>query len=157
VINGFWIALSGVGVAAIFAGIGSSIGVGIAARTAAGLLSEQPEKFGRVFLLVVLPSTQGFYGFVIGMLLLWKIGVFGGGAKLDMTIVEGLRYVMMALPVGIVGTVSGIHQGLVCSSGIELAGKQPEATVRAVIFAAMVETYAILGFILSLIPVLLLG
>jgi V/A-type H+-transporting ATPase subunit K len=157
VINGFWIALSGVGVAAFFAGIGSSVGVGIASRTAAGLLSEQPEKFGKVFLLVILPSTQGIYGFVIGMFLLWKLGVFGGGANLDMTLVEGLRYVMMAVPVGGLGAISGIHQGLVCSSGIELAAKQPEATMRAVIFAAMVETYAILGFILSLLPLLLLG
>ena len=72
--TGFWIAMFGVGVAAGLAGIGSSIGVGIPSRAAAGVLSEQPDRFGRMFILVVLPSTQGFYGFIAAMFMMMKIG-----------------------------------------------------------------------------------
>lgn len=155
--SGFWIAMSGVGVAAFLAGIGSAIGVGIPSRAAAGLLSEQPDKFGRIFILVVLPSTQGFYGFVLAIVMMLNLGLVGGAPATGMSMIQGVQYLMAALPVGILGLVSGYHQGLVCTSGVELAAKQPEATMRVVIFAVMVETYAILGFIASLFMVLGLG
>jgi V/A-type H+-transporting ATPase subunit K len=157
VINGFWLAMSGVAVASLVAGVGSSIGVQIAARTAAGVLSEQPDKFGKTFILVVLPSTQGFYGFIVAMFMMMKLNMFGGSINFDMTTVEGLRFLMAGLPVGIVGWISGIQQGLVASAGVELAIKQPEATMRGVIFAVMVETYAILGFVTSFLMVNAIG
>jgi V/A-type H+-transporting ATPase subunit K len=157
VISGFWLAMSGVAVAVFLAGIGSSIGVQIPSRTAAGVLSEQPDKFGRTFLLVVLPSTQGFYGFIAAMFMMLRLGMFGGNVNFDMTAIEGLRYLMAGLPVGIVGLVSGIHQGLVSASGVELAAKQPEATMRVVIYAVMVETYAILGFVTSFLMINAIG
>lgn len=155
--TGFWIAMFGVGVAVGLAGIGSSIGVGIPSRAAAGVLSEQPDRFGRMFILVVLPSTQGFYGFIAAMFMMMKIGMFGGSINFDMSIFQGIQFLMAALPVGVLGLVSGIHQGLVCTSGVELAAKQPEATMRVVIFAVMVETYAILGFVTSFLMVNSLG
>ncbi len=155
--NGFWIAMAGVGVAALLTGIGSSIGVGIPARAAAGVLSEQPERFGRTFILVVLPSTQGFYGFIAAMFMMMKLGMFSGSVNFDMEVLEGIRYLMAALPVAILGLVSAIHQSLVCTSGVELAAKQPEATMRVVIFAVMVETYAILGFVTSFLMINAIG
>ena len=156
-ISGFYLAMSGVAAAVFLAGIGSSIGVQIPSRAAAGVLSEQPDKFGRVFILVVLPSTQGFYGFIAAMFMMMKLGMFGGGMNFDMTAIEGLRYLVAGLPVGIVGLISGIHQGLVSAAGVELAAKQPEATMRVVIFAVMVETYAILGFVTSFLMVNAIG
>ncbi|MEA1912752.1 MAG: V-type ATP synthase subunit K [candidate division WOR-3 bacterium] len=155
--NGFWIAMVGVGVATLLSGIGSSIGVGIPARAAAGVLSEQPDRFGRTFILVVLPSTQGFYGFIAAMFMMMKLGMFSGSVNFDMEVLEGIRYLMAALPVAILGLVSAIHQSLVCTSGVELAAKQPEATMRVVIFAVMVETYAILGFVTSFLMINAIG
>ncbi len=155
--TGFWIAMAGVGVATFLAGIGSSIGVGIPSRAAAGVLSEQPDRFGRMFILVVLPSTQGFYGFIAAMFMMMKIGMFGGDVNFDMSAIQGVQFLMASLPVGILGLISGIHQGLVCTSGVELAAKQPEATMRVVIFAVMVETYAILGFVTSFLMINALG
>ncbi len=155
--SGFWIAMAGVGVAAFLSGIGSSIGVGIPSRAAAGLLSEQPDKFGKIFLFIVLPSTQGFYGFIGAMVIMMKIGLLGGSPNFDMTMVEGFQYLMAALPVGVLGLMSAIHQGLVCTSGVELAAKQPESTMKVVIFAVMVETYAILGFVTTFFMVNALG
>lgn len=155
--SGFWIAVAGVAAAAFLGGVGSSIGVGTASRTASGVLSEKPDLFGKTFILVVLPSTQGFYGFVIAMMLMNNLGVLGGSIDTAMTISEGLQFLMAALPVGIAGLLSGIHQGLVSSSGVELASKQPEAATRGVIFSVMVETYAILGFVVSLFLLFGLG
>ncbi|MEJ2568545.1 MAG: V-type ATP synthase subunit K, partial [candidate division WOR-3 bacterium] len=43
------------------------------------------------------------------------------------------------------------------ASGVELAAKQPEATMRVVIFAVMVETYAILGFVTSFLMINAIG
>jgi len=60
---GMALALSGAAIAAFMAGIGSSIGIGIAGRSATGVLSEKPERYGQMFIMVVLPGTQGFYGF----------------------------------------------------------------------------------------------
>jgi V/A-type H+-transporting ATPase subunit K len=61
---GLVFALIGAGMAALFAGIGSAIGIGIAGRSATGVLSEKPERYGQMFIMVVLPGTQGFYGFL---------------------------------------------------------------------------------------------
>ena len=57
---GLGIAIAGVALAAFMAGIGSAMGIGIAGRSAAGVLSEKPERYGQLFLQVVLPGTQGF-------------------------------------------------------------------------------------------------
>jgi len=67
---GVLMAALGAGLAVIMAGIGSIIGIGYPGRAAAGVLSEDPSKFGSLFLLVVLPGTQGFYGFVAAFLII---------------------------------------------------------------------------------------
>ncbi len=58
---GVIMAIFGAGLATVMAGIGSIVGIGYPARAAAGGLSEDPRRFGSLFLLVVLPGTQGFY------------------------------------------------------------------------------------------------
>jgi F0F1-type ATP synthase membrane subunit c/vacuolar-type H+-ATPase subunit K len=74
---GLTLALVGAGLAALLAGIGSAIGIGIAGRSATGVLSEKPERYGQMFIMVVLPGTQGFYGFLAGFLVMLKLGFFG--------------------------------------------------------------------------------
>ena len=54
---GVIIGMLGAGLATILSGIGSAIGIGYPARAAAGVLAEDPSKFGSLFLLVVLPGT----------------------------------------------------------------------------------------------------
>jgi V/A-type H+-transporting ATPase subunit K len=53
--------------AALVAGIGSMIGVGMAGQAGAGVISEEPEKFGSVLVLQLLPGTQGIYGLLIAL------------------------------------------------------------------------------------------
>jgi V/A-type H+-transporting ATPase subunit K len=144
----FGVALLGTALAALLAGIGSSIGIGIAGRTAAGVLSEKPERYGQLFLLVVLPGTQGFYGFVIAFMAMQKITALADGLNL----ITGLAVFSSCLPVALAGMLSAIHQGKVCAGGIQLTAKRPELAVKAgVLYAAMVEVYAVLGFLISLL------
>ena len=87
---GVAIALTGAAVATFMTGIGSSIGLSIAGKSATGVLSEKPERYGLMTILVVLPSTQGIYGFVIGLFVMLKLNMFGGGLEGGLGLVKGL-------------------------------------------------------------------
>jgi len=139
---GVLMASLGAGLAAIMAGVGSIIGIGYPGRAAAGVLSEDPSKFGSLFLLVVLPGTQGFYGFVAAFLIIGNIANVTTSA-------QGLQLLVAALPIAFTGLLSGIHQGKVCAAGVNLVAKRPKEAMKGVIFAAMVETYAVLGLLIT--------
>lgn len=146
---GLGIAIAGVALAAFMAGIGSAMGIGIAGRSAAGVLSEKPERYGQLFLQVVLPGTQGFYGFVIAFIAMGKIDFE------SMTVGQGVAILAACLPIAFAGMLSAIHQGKTCAAGILMTAKRPEMAVKAgVLYAAMVEVYAVLGFLISLLILL---
>ncbi|SHE51743.1 V-type ATP synthase subunit K [Clostridium fallax] len=149
--NGMIFALLGAAIAVGLAGIGSAQGIGIVGQAAAGLMAEDPDKFGKTFILVALPGTQGLYGFVIALLLFTKIGIFGGDAP---ELGLGLKYFMACLPVAIAGWRSAIWQGKVAAAGVQILAKRPNDVMKGVIYAVMVETYAVLGFVASLFMVL---
>jgi V/A-type H+-transporting ATPase subunit K len=152
---GMALALLGAGLATFLAGIGSSVGIGIAARSATGVLSEKPERYGQMFIMVVLPGTQGFYGFLGAFMVMLKMNFFGGGIGQELGLKLGLQILAACLPVGIAGLVSAIHQGKVCSGGILMAAKRPEMAFKAgVVYAVMVEMYAILGLLVTLFMLL---
>jgi len=144
IFDGQLIALLGAAFAFFVAGIGSSKGVGIAGQVGAGVLSEDPSKFGSVMILEALPSTQAIYGFVIAFLIIGKIDP-------SLTLTQGLHLFAAALPVGIVGCISAIYQGKVAASGIQLISKHPEAIGSAITLALMVEMFAILSLIVSIL------
>jgi len=139
---GVMMAIFGAALAVILAGTGSIIGIGYPGRAAAGVLAEDPSKFGSLFLLVVLPGTQGFYGFLAAFLLIGRIG--------DITVAsQGIQLFFAALPIAFTGLFPGIHQGKVCAAGVNLVAKKPKESIRGVIFAALVETYAVLGLVIT--------
>ena len=84
---GVALALLGAAIAALFAGVGSAIGVGIAGQAAAGVVTEDPNKFSKVLVLQLLPGTQGIYGLLIAFITLTQIGIMGGSA--DLSLVKG--------------------------------------------------------------------
>jgi V/A-type H+-transporting ATPase subunit K len=148
------IAYLGAALAALMAGIGSAVGIGIAARSAAGVLSEKPERYGQLFLQVVLPGTQGFYGFVIAFFAMGKISTFLGSDG-GLSLLNAVAIMVACLPIAFAGMLSAIHQGKTCAAGILLTAKRPEMAVKAgVLYAAMVEVYAVLGFLISLLILL---
>jgi len=153
---GLTFALTGAALAVFLSGIGSAVGLGISAQSATGVLTEKPERYGTLMLMVVLPSTQGIYGFVIGLFVMIKLNMFGG-ETVDITAAQGLAILAACLPVAVAGLFSGIHQGKTGAAGILMSAKQPDMAFKAgVVYAAMVELYAILGFLVSLL-VLLMG
>jgi V/A-type H+-transporting ATPase subunit K len=143
---GLSLAIAGGGLAAVMAGIGSIIGIGMTGQAAAGVLREDPDKFGPLFLLVVLPGTQGFYGFIAAFLVMIKLGLLGE-AVVEPTITQGIEIFFACLPMAVTGLVSAIHQGRVCTAGVHVVAKHADQAMKAVIFAAMVETYAVLGLL----------
>jgi len=149
--DGLTLALIGAGLAALLAGIGSAIGIGIAGRSATGVLSEKPERYGQMFLMVVLPGTQGFYGFLAAFLVMLKLNFFGGTGVSQLTTTIGVQVLMACLPIAFAGLVSAIFQGKVCAGGILMAAKRPEMAFKAgVVFAVMVEVYAVLGLLVTM-------
>ena len=145
-------ALLGAAVAVFLAGAGSSIGVGIAGRAAAGVVSEDPGKFAKVLIIQLLPGTQGIYGLLVGFITLSKIGLLGGNAAaLDPK--TGLLILAACLRVGIVGLISGKAQGQTAAAAIGVVAKKPDQFGKAMLFPAMVETYAILALLISILAV----
>ncbi len=148
---GFELAIAGVAAAVVLAGFGSSIGIGIAGQACDGLLSEEPEKFGNILILAVLPGTQGIYGFVAAFIIMLRIGLVGEGAAVTLTTLKGLQIFLASLPIGLGGLVSGIYQGKVSAAGIAVVAKQPADSMKAVIMSALVETYAVLGLLITIL------
>ena len=152
---GMALALLGAGLAALMAGIGSAIGIGIAARSATGVLTEKPERYGQMFIMVVLPGTQGLYGFLAAFLIMLNMNFFGAGGVPEISVQLGWQILAASLPVAFAGLMSAIHQGKVCSAGILMAAKRPEMAFKAgVIYAVMVELYAMLGLVVTMFIVL---
>jgi V/A-type H+-transporting ATPase subunit K len=146
----------GAAISVLFGGIGSAIGIGLPAQVANGVLAEDPDKFGNLLILVALPGTQGIYGFLGAFLILMKIGFVGGDPKAvmeTMTMTQAWMVMIAGIPTGFAGWVSGINQGKVCATGVSMAAKRPEAMMRAVIYGAMVETYAILGLLITILMI----
>ena len=138
-------------VAAIPSGIGSALGVRMGGIAAAGVTSEKPELFGKLLVLQALPGTQGIYGFLTAVLILVKSGILGG--TLNVALGGGWKYVIAALPIGIVGLISAIYQANVGVAGIHMTAKSPESSGKGVTMAALVETYAILALLVSILLV----
>lgn len=148
---GLIFALLGAACATLFAGIGSAYGVGIGGRAAAGVLSEKPELFGKVLIIQLLPGTQGIYGMLVAFITLSRIGILGDSS--DLTMEQGLLYFVACIPIAIVGLISAIYQGKTSVAAIGMLAKRPDTFGKAMLLPAMVETYAILALLISLLAV----
>lgn len=145
-------ALMGAALAALLAGAGSAVGVGIAGQAASGVITEDPSKFAKVLLIQLLPGTQGIYGLLVAFLTLAKVGLLGGNV-VDIDVTTGLLILGACLPIGITGLISAIAQGKTSAAAIGIVAKRPDQFAKAMLFPAMVETYAILALVISLIAV----
>ena len=146
------LAILGAGLAVLLPGFGSAKAVNMVARATAGLICEEPQKYGKSMLLQALPMTQGIYGMVVAFLIIVFSGIMGGSANL--TVAEGFYYVFASLPIAFGGWYSALRQGEVAAAGVSVLAKQPEAVGKAVISASFVELYAILALLISILLVL---
>lgn len=147
---GIALAFLGAAVSVSLAGIGSAIGVGKTGQAAAGVISEEPEKFGKVLLLQALPSTQGIYGFIGAFWVIIKLQLLTGEMP-DVSWQAGLAIAFACLPVGLGGLFSAIYQSGVTVSSMNIVVRQPQESGKSIIMAAMVETYAVLGLLATIL------
>ena len=148
---GIVFAVLGMALASFLPGWGSAKGVGMAGQSAAAAITGDPSLFGKVLILQLLPGTQGIYGLLIAFIVMTNIGLMGGSAEL--TLIKGLAYMCACLPIAVVGCFSAMHQGAASVASINLVAKQPDQFGKAMIFPAMVETYAILSLLISLLAI----
>lgn len=144
------LALFGAALAVGLPGIGSAKGVGIVGESAAGLVTEDPSKFGQALILQALPGNQGIYGFLAGFLTIQKIGLLSGSI-VSITPFQGWLIFASCMPVALVGFLSAIYQGRVAAAGIGIVSKRPEEVAKGITFAAMVETYAVLALLATIL------
>lgn len=140
------IGIIGIALCVLLCGIGSSIGLYKTGTAAAGVLGENPKKFGKVLVLVLLPATQGIYGFIIGIIASSSLG--------DITIVaQGWTLFGAVMPMAVSGLITGFFQGKSAVNCIYAVGKQDSLGGKLIIYPAMIEFYAILGLIISIMLV----
>ena len=153
--SGILYAMLGASLAALLAGAGSSKAVGMAGEAGAGVTTEDPNKFSKVLILQLLPGTQGIYGLLVAFITFMQIGVLGGAS--DISLAKGLLYFAACMPIGIVGYFSAIYQAKASVASIAMIAKKPEQFGKAMMFPAMVETYAILALLISILGVVGVG
>ena len=154
--SGLAIGLLGAGLAACMAGAGSAVGTGIAGEAGAGLITEDPSKFGKAMILQVIPGTQGLYGLVVWFFAIFRMGLLSGSLP-DLTITQGLQYFVACLPMALGGMISAIAQGRVACASINLLAKKPDHWSKGMVLCVTVEFYAILSLLASIMMLLNIG
>ena len=152
-IGGLAIALLGSGLAVGLSGVGSAKGTGIAGEAGTGLLCEDPSKSGKVMVLQLLPGTQGLYGLVVWFFALIQMGMMDGSA-VGLSVAEGMRYFAACMPMAIGGLLSAIAQGRVAAGSINILAKKPDDWSKGLILCGIVEFYAILSLLASMLMLL---
>lgn len=140
------IGIIGVAVCVLLCGIGSALGLYKTGTAAAGVLGEDPKKFGKVLVLVLLSATQGIYGFIIGI-------IASSSLAAGMTVWQGWALFGAVMPMALSGLITGIFQGKSAVNCIYAVGKQESLGGKLIIYPAMIEFYAILGLIISIMLV----
>lgn len=147
---GLVLAIIGAAASVILAGIGSILGVGMAGEAGAGVTAQKSEIFGKVLLLQALPATQGIYGFLGCFWVLLKVGLLAGN-PIEIPTAIGWQILLSCLPVAIGGLISAIYQARVSVAGLHMITKDESTAGKGVIMAAMVETYAVLGLLATIL------
>lgn len=156
--TGLTVGIIGLALTALLCGIGSGLGLKATGKAAAGVLAEDPSKFSKVLILTLLPATQGLYGFIIALIgasnlptvaNLQAAGILETATAAQIN-AQGWYVFFVCLPMMIGGAVSAYLQGRTSAATIIAVGKKSEVS-RAFLFPAMIELYALLGLVASII------
>ena len=149
--GGLGLAFLGAALAVGLCCVGSAKGTGMVGEAAAGLTAEDPEKSTKCLILQVLPGTQGLYGMVPWFFVLLQIGVFGGSGIQQLSVAQGLAVLVSCLPIALGGWLSAKFQGRVAAAAVNIVAKHPEASTKGIIFCGIVEFYAILSLLATIL------
>lgn len=142
--EGILLAALGAGLAVGLPGVASAVGSGIAGASGAGAVAEKKETFVPAVILEALPQTAVILGFVIGIMILGKIGDLGEA----ITVFQGTKIFGAGLIMGLAG-LTPLGQAPVAAAGIGSVARNPETMVQNVIFTALPDISVILGFVIS--------
>jgi len=92
-------------------------------------------------------ASQGLYGFIVGFLIFMNIGD-------GLTFIIALRCLGAGLIMGLTGYLTAIQQSITATAGIQILAKKPEHSTKGVLYSAMIETYAIFAFVVSVLIVI---
>ena len=148
-IGGLGFTILGAALTAGLCCIGSAKGTGMVGEAASGLVSEDPDKSTKCLILQVLPGTQGLYGFVALFIVLGQVGILSG-SPVAVTVSQGLAFFAACLPIMLGGWLSAVFQGRVAAASIGIVAKHPEASTKGIIFCGIVEFYAILSLVATI-------
>jgi V/A-type H+-transporting ATPase subunit K len=132
--------------------VGSARGISVGASQAAGILSEKPELFGKLFILMSLPGTQGFYGLVAAVMIAMRSGIMNPEAIVGP--MAGLALLFVGIGMGIAEWRSASFQGDTCAACINWTSKRPEDAGRALILPVLVETYGVVALLAAILMIL---
>ena len=147
--GGIGLAFLGAALAVGLCCIGSAKGTGMVGEAATGVISMAPENFSKCLILQVLPGTQGLYGFVALFIVLGQVGILSG-SPVAVTVSQGLAFFAACLPIMLGGWLSAVFQGRVAAASIGIVAKHPEASTKGIIFCGIVEFYAILSLVATI-------
>jgi len=150
-IGGTALAFLGAALAVGLCCVGSAKGTGLVGEAATGVISEAPENFSKCLILQVLPGTQGLYGMVAWFFVLLTIGVFGGSGMVSLSIAQGMNIFGACMPIALGGWLSAIAQGRVAAASINIVAKRPEEATKGIILCGIVEFYAILSLLATIL------
>ena len=148
--GGIGLAFLGAALAVGLCCIGSAKGTGMVGEAATGLLSQAPEHFSKCLILQVLPGTQGLYGLVVWFFALFTMGAFSGGI-VPLTVTEGATIFAACLPIALGGWLSALFPGRVAPASVNVVAKKPDDWAKGIILCGIVEFYAILSLLASVL------
>ena len=148
------LAIAGAGLAVGLACAGSGKGIGIASQAATGVLSEKPNLFGKILILVALPGTQGFYGFITAIMLFMRSGLIAGTYTVAPS--TGIALLFVGFAVGFAEYTTAVWQGEASAASISLVARREEEFGRAILWPAMVETYAVVSLLAGILTIIFL-
>ena len=151
--GGTGLALLGASLAVALCCIGSAKGTGMVGEAAAGLVSGDPSASTKCLVLQVLPGTQGLYGLVAWFFCTFFMGMFSG-ELMQLTVAQGLTVFAACLPIALGGWLSAIFQGRVAAASINVVAKKPDDWSKGIILCGIVEFYAILSLLASMLMLL---
>ena len=154
--NGLVWALLGAALALVGGGLGSGIGLSYASRAAAGVVSEDPDKSGKLLIFQLFPSSNVLYGFVVAILVFMRTIMDADIMAAGISIQQGLQYLFVCLPITIVGFLTAITQSKVCVACINMVGKNSELSGKGLIMAALIELVTLLALVISMIGIFMI-
>ncbi len=144
-------AMIGAAAAMMLGCAGSARGIRIAAGQAAGVMSEKPELFGKLLILMALPGTQGFYGFIITIMVSVNCGLINN--LVAVTPVAGIGIMFIGICSGYAMMKSAIFQGETSAACINMVARRPDQSGKAILMPALVETYAVVALLAAILSI----